>query len=338
MKGAAPATSPMTQAFGAASPISRRELKQLMRRSDMPGLAHLAGWLLVLLATGSLVALAGDDLRLLLPAMLLHGIVVVHHFALLHECSHFTPFRSAWICRVLAYWCGFLMVIPPLFFRYEHTDHHTWTNLHGRDPELIELPDSLGGYLLYLSSLPYWWYNVAGLVRRAFGVIREGEKRFIPETERWKIVLESRVFLTGYVLLGVTASALEWSAPLIFWILPMLLGEPVMRFIRMTEHVGRPNVGDMRLNTRTSIVSAPWRFLAWNMPYHAEHHFAAAVPFHALPALHDKLRDHVFVERQGYLRAHLDILGQITGRRQRLGSRAKDIRDDLSGRSSEQRD
>ena len=86
-----------------------------------------------------------------------------------------------------------------------------------------------------------------------------------------------------------------------------------MRFIRMTEHVGKPTVADMKTNTRTNYVSRPMQFLAWNMNYHAEHHYASSVPFHALPKLHEKLKGVVAVEPKGYLGAHRDILAQLTG-------------------------
>ena len=309
--------TPVSQAFGDGAPISRRELKQLMKRSDRPGLIRLAWWLVVLAITGTLVWLAGDNPWLLLPAMFVHGIMVVHHFALLHECSHFTAFRSRWICDLLGRVCGFILVIPPLFFRYEHTDHHTYTNLTGRDPELIELPISLKKYLLYLSSLPYWHGQIEGVVRRAIGRINDIEKRFIPETERPAVIRESRLMLAGYAALAMLMLATGWTAPLWYWIFPMLLAEPLMRMIRMTEHVGRPNVADMRTNTRTNLVAAPWRFLAWNMNYHAEHHFAATVPFYALAELHEKLEGHIYVERRGYFAAHVDILAQVLGRKPR---------------------
>jgi len=84
-----------------------------------------------------------------------------------------------------------------------------------------------------------------------------------------------------------------------------------MRVIRLSEHVGRPAIAQMRQNTRTNLVSKPWRFLSWNMNYHAEHHYAPSVPFHALPKLHERLKDHIYVEKNGYLGAHWDILGQI---------------------------
>jgi len=60
------------------------------------------------------------------------------------------------------------------------------------------------------------------------------------------------------------------------------------------------------------------RFLCWNMNYHAEHHYASSVPFHALPALNAKLHKHIYTEKRGYLGAHLDILAQLSGRKPRI--------------------
>ena len=108
--------------------------------------------------------------------------------------------------------------------------------------------------------------------------------------------------------------AFDWWAPVWYWWLPVLMGEPVMRAVRMTEHVGRPNVRDMKQNTRTNLVTWPMQFLCWNMNYHAEHHYASSVPFHALPKLHKVLKDYIHVEPRGYIGAHIDILRQLTGR------------------------
>ncbi len=312
--------TPQSQALGAEAPIARRELKALMRRSNGPALRRLPLWYGVLGGTGALVWLALGTWWLP-PAMFVHGVAMAHHFSLQHECIHFTAFRDRRVNTWLAAWCGFWICVPPVFFRYEHCDHHTHTQIVGRDPELIPLAGSVWGHLAYISSLPYWRGMLGGLVGHALGRIAPAEKRFVPPEERKAVVAEARVFLALYAGVAAAMAAFQWWAPLWFWWLPVFLGEPVMRFIRMTEHVGRPNTRDMTANTRTSLVSWPWRFLAWNMPYHAEHHFAASVPFHALPALHDRLRGHLHTEPGGYLGAHADMLDQIAGRRARLGDR-----------------
>ncbi|MEM9428396.1 MAG: fatty acid desaturase family protein [Pseudomonadota bacterium] len=306
-----PIVTPLTQAL-AEGKLTREELRDFMTRSDGPALRRLALWVLVVMATGGLIALAWDS-WLIWPAMFLHGIVLVHHFSLEHECVHSTVFRTRWLNKVVGTVCGVIIILPFKHFRYEHCDHHTFTQLEGEDPELVPMPESVAGYIWYISAVPYWRTKFRELAQHAAGRLTAEEKRFIPKVEHRAVFLEARVMLAGYGALFVLMAATGWWAPLWYWLIPLFLGEPVMRFIRMTEHVGRPTVAQMHENTRTNLVSLPWRFLAWNMNYHAEHHYAASVPYHALPRLHEKLKDHIYVEPAGYLGAHRDILRQLLG-------------------------
>ena len=123
--------------------------------------------------------------------------------------------------------------------------------------------------------------------------------------------------LAGYAVVAAAMVWFEWWTPLWLWFVPVLLGEPVMRAVRMTEHVGMPLVADMRRNTRTNLVWRPLGWLCWNMNYHAEHHYASSVPYHALPRLHEMLAGDLPVERGGYLGAHRDMLAQIFGAKPR---------------------
>jgi fatty acid desaturase len=43
------------------------------------------------------------------------------------------------------------------------------------------------------------------------------------------------------------------------------------------------------------------------MPYHAEHHYLASVPFHALPALHAYTGQRVKYRGDGYYRVNREI-------------------------------
>lgn len=310
---AKPIVTPLTQAL-AEGKLSREELKSFMQRSNGPALRRLVVWVLVLAATSTLIALAWNS-WLIWPAMFVHGVVLVHHFSLQHECVHYTVFRTRKLNDIVGFICGLIIMLPHKHFRYEHCDHHTYTQLEGDDPELVPMPKSLGEYLFYLTAVPYWKTKFTELFRHVAGRLSEEEKRFVPKVEHRAIVVEARLMLAFYVAVIAVMAAAEWWAPLWFWFIPLLLGEPVMRFIRMTEHVGRPTVAQMHENTRTNLVSLPWRFLCWNMNYHAEHHYVASVPFHALPRLHDKLKDHIHVEPRGYLGAHRDILTQLFTKR-----------------------
>lgn len=310
-----PVRTPITQALQDGA-ISRRELKMLMQRSNLPAFRHLALWLVLLLITGSTIAFTVSTIWMI-PAMFVHGIIIVHHFSLQHECCHYTVFRTRWLNDAVGWFCGVVINVPGQHFRYEHCDHHTYTQLTGHDPEQIPLPTTFWSYLKYISAIPYITAQWRGLVRHAFGRIHESETHFLPKETQRIIFLEARLMLTFYVGLLVFCLATGWAGPLWYWVIPYLMGEPVMRAIRMTEHVGRPNVDDLRENTRTNLVSRPFQFLCWNMNYHAEHHYASSVPFHALPKLHKKLDGYIFVETGGYLGAHKDILAQLFGRKPR---------------------
>lgn len=303
--------TPISQAL-AEGTLTRRDLKGLMARTNAPAFRHLTLWVLMVLCTGGLIYLSMGTVWVWL-AMFLHGVVLVHHFSLQHECCHYTVFRTRWLNDVVGNICGFIIMLPNRHFRYEHCDHHTYTQVDGDDPEMIPLPQSLWGYLWYLSSIPYWKTKFTELGRHIAGHLADEEKRFIPKEEYSTIIWEARLMALAYLAILGFCVATGWAAPLWYWVLPVILGEPVMRFIRMTEHVGKPTVADMKTNTRTNYVSRPMQFLAWNMNYHAEHHYASSVPFHSLPKLHEKLKGVVAVEPKGYLGAHRDILAQLTG-------------------------
>ena len=82
--------------------------------------------------------------------------------------------------------------------------------------------------------------------------------------------------------------------------MPLILGFPVLRLYLLAEHGRCPEVEDMFLNTRTTVTSRFVRFLAWNMPYHAEHHAMPSVPFHKLPTLHNMTAAHLGRVSDGY--------------------------------------
>ena len=296
--------SPVTAPGPGQTLVPRAALRPLMARSNGPAARQLAALALALLGSGVLVWAARGS-GLVWPAMFLMGIVWVHLFAAQHECAHGTAFRSQQANSVVAWICGALIMVPEVHFKYEHTDHHTNTNLVGLDSELIPMPKSWGHYLWYLTGLPYWWSNGLGLLRRAAGTLTAEELGFVPASERRKVVWEARCLVLLYGAAAV-AMASGVQALLVYWVVPLLLGQPVMRFIRMTEHVGCPNSSDPTRNTRTTRVAWPWRALAWNMNFHGEHHLAPLVPFHALPAL-NQLVDGRIAVRAGYLGAHREI-------------------------------
>ena len=290
--------------------VPRAALRPLMARSNAPAVRRLCGHVVVLVGAGALVR-ATSGHWLVWPAMFLMGIVWVHLFAAQHECAHATALRSVRANGIVAWICGALIMVPELHFKYEHTDHHTHTNLVGLDPQLIPMPATRWEYFWYLTGVPYWWSNGLGLLRRAGARLSPQENKFIPGPAQAGVVWESRVLVLLYAGAAVAIAA-GWHGLLYYWVVPLLLGQPVMRFIRMTEHVGCVNASDPERNTRTTRVSAPWQFLAWNMNFHGEHHLAPLVPFHALPALNRLVAGRIPV-RNGYWAGHREILARLAG-------------------------
>jgi fatty acid desaturase len=282
-----------------------------MKRTNLAALLFLARHLALLAVSGWLVWTALGT-HWLWPAMTLHGLVIVHLFAAQHECAHRTAFRTRRLNDLVGWVLGAIIMLPHFYFRWEHTDHHTYTHDTKRDPQLISQPLSLWAYAFYLSTLPYWWGFLRPFARHLCGLLDADEKRFVPTSERSKVIWEARGMLALYSIVITLSVTFKTDVWLVFWLLPRLLAEPFMRFVRMTEHVGRPtNSADLLENSRTCIVWPPLRWLAWNMPYHAEHHLSPAVPFHALPALHEELRAISRRVANGYCGAHKEILSNI---------------------------
>jgi len=316
-----PVRHPLTQAMQEGA-ITRAELKTLMQRSDQPALIRLVIWFAVMGLTATGIWLSHGS-WLMLPAMFLHGVVLVHHFSLQHECCHYTAFKTRWLHDVVGNYCGLVIMLPNRFFRYEHCDHHTFTQVPGRDPEMIEMPQTFAEYFWYLSSIPYWQSKFKELWRHSLGRITREDKQFVPREEHRTVILEAQLMVTFYSVIFILCLVFQVWGILWYWLIPVVLGEPLMRAIRMTEHVGRPTVSDMKTNTRSNLVTLPFRFLCWNMNYHAEHHYASSVPFHALPALNEKLNAYLYTEERGYIGAHKNIVSLILQHNKQLDSHSQ---------------
>jgi fatty acid desaturase len=298
--------------------IDKRALKGLARRSDARGLAQFLWHLACLAATGLLVwRTAGTPwLVLSLP---LHGLVTIFLFAPLHETIHRTAFKSRWLNDSVAWVSGAVLLLPPEFFRAFHFAHHRHTQDPELDPELVGPPtNTLGRYLWRISGLAYWRERVRTTLRLALtGRITEP---FIPVRQQAAVVREARRLLLFYGLLAAASLALQSWALVLYWVLPVLIGQPFLRLYLIAEHGACPLVPDMLKNSRTTRSNALMRRLAWNMPFHAEHHAYPALPFHALPAAHGLLAEHIAVQSPGYIAANRDILVGILGKREVMGT------------------
>lgn len=309
MAGAATHTA--EAAFGSEHLLTRAELKTYVPRNDRTGLCYLAGHFGVLALTGTGIVMASGT-AFLFPAMLVHGIVMAFLFAPMHETSHGTAFRSRWLNEAAFRLISFIYISPPIFFRYFHAAHHTYTQIRGKDPDIV-MPENPTwvNYVIYISTLRFWRRNMTWFVTHALGRISVRDSWYIPQSEWPRVYREARIMLALYAAIGIAAYATGTTAILTLWIVPRLLGEPVMRWIRVTEHTGCDEVADLRRNTRTTRANTVFKALFWNMSYHAEHHLCPAVPFHALGRLHEAVGDKLHPVGESYPAVHGHVIRNV---------------------------
>jgi len=324
-------SSPPAAALGTL-PADR--LAALNQRHDRPGLLQLALHLGVLVAGGLLwgqalllaplvpapLVLAPLVPAPLVPAplvaplglfgLLLLGWGLAFAFCAMHEAGHRTAFASRALNDGVAWWAGVLSFYNADFYRRYHQWHHRYTHLVGLDPELEDSPPTTRvAYLLELSGLPWWIGKIRGHLAGLRGDF--SARPYIPADAvpavRRSLGLQFAVYgLLALVSLIGANGFLFW-----FWLLPLAVGQPLLRFVLLAEHGGCPFVADGLRNTRTTHTLAPLRRLMWNMPFHAEHHLYPSLPFHALAAAHHDLRPGLSVVAPGYLAVHRGFLANL---------------------------
>lgn len=279
--------------------LSAEARSQLTAKSDVAGLVQLGCHGGAILILGTLIAVRVPLWPLL---MVPQGVLIVFLFTLLHESVHRTAFRTRWLNDLVARVCGVLIVLPADWFRSFHFAHHRFTQDPENDPELASpKPDTLGRYLIHLTGIPVWISHVRTLGANALGRCRDG---FVPPKERAGVRTEAQLMIAGYAALAGLA-IYSGSATLLFaWILPAVIGQPFLRLYLLAEHAHCPHVANMFENTRTTRTIWLVRKLAWNMPYHVEHHAFPAVPFHRLPAFHALIEGRIVHLEAGYVSFH----------------------------------
>ena len=293
--------------------IGRAELKRLSERRDAPGLLQLGGHIALLMVTAVLVHRSFGT-AWLWPAMFAHGVALIFLFAPLHETIHRTAFHNRALNDAVAFVIGILLVLPREYFRAFHFTHHRFTQ-EAADPELIvPKPATIAQFLWLVSGVPYWIAGFRGLVLHAAGILRE--PIYATDRVRRSVILEARWVLALYALALIGSIAAGSALLLYYWVIPVLLGQPVLRLYLLAEHSGCPRSRDMLENSRTTYTNALVRFLAWNMPFHAEHHAWPSIPFHALPQANALIRAKLRTTAPGYAAALIGIWRTMRAGRQ----------------------
>lgn len=287
--------------------LNAQELSVLNDRSNWKGLVQLAFHLTVIGCSGYLWATNFGNWSLAIPALVIYGFSIASMFAPMHECVHTTVFANNRLNEIVAWCAGLISFYNSTFFRHYHKWHHLYTRVPGKDPELTDpKPSNLGKYLLIISGLPWWKGKISGHFRIAMAQLEDCP--FIPESARDEVIRSTRWQLAVYAVAIALSFAVGQPWFLLYWLLPLFIGQPILRFILLAEHTGCTLDANLLTNTRTTLTLLPVRFFMWNMPFHAEHHLYPSIPFHALPKAHKQLSSHFNHIDQGYIKVNWDIV------------------------------
>jgi fatty acid desaturase len=287
--------------------LSAEDLGQLNAKSDLRGLGQLGGHLTVMGISGYLWSTQAWPMAL--PALVVYGFSLAAMFAPVHECVHRTAFASQQLNDGVGWWAGVLSGYNSTYYRRYHKWHHRYTRVPGKDPELTDpTPTNIWQYLWELSGVNWWRGKLLGHARIALGLLDEP---FISESAKGEVIRSTRLQLLVY--LGAIGLSVYFQQPwfLTYWLWPLAVGQPILRFILLGEHTGCTLDNNMLTNTRTTLTLAPLRFLMWNMPYHGEHHLYPSIPFHLLAKAHALLRSHLTHVDPGYLAVNRSLVAKL---------------------------
>ncbi|CAE8589100.1 unnamed protein product [Polarella glacialis] len=310
-------------------PLSNAQLAVLAARSDRAGFLHLGLQYGQILAGALLIAGTGMFGRMLGMCLMGFGLVTMGHCAQ-HECIHNTAFRTRRINNIVSWLASLPRLTNPIWERMLHKDHHTYTNDPARDPEIMAgspanaLPGDIYSYVTKILrigggkyGLGVWSARVAILTTCAagrivgysgFDLVPEKKATFVKADLQRSCRLQLGFYAAIILLVAYTNS---WAAAAKYWLLPMLVGEPLHAFFHIADHLNcEHDYKNGRANTRTTPAPSFVRFNMWNMNYHAEHHLYPSIPFHQLPAAHDALHGHFAHQSSSAVSMHRDLVAK----------------------------
>ncbi|MCA3574961.1 MAG: fatty acid desaturase family protein, partial [Aestuariivirga sp.] len=275
------------------SEVPRKTMKELMQRRDGPAIRDTVIWigLLILSAAGGIYFWGT---WWCVPFFFVYGVLYGSACdSRWHECGHGTAFRTQWMNDAVYHIASFMVMRNPVSWRWSHARHHTNTIIVGRDPEIAFMhPTGIIKNILHFVGVLDAWDSLKVLFRNAAGNFNADERDYIPTSEIPKATLAARIHVLIYVAAVAWALA-SWSfLPLMLIGLPRLYGCWHMLMTGLIQHGGlAEDVVDHRLNSRTVYMNPVSRWIYWNMNYHVEHHMFPMVPYHALPKLHELIKN-----------------------------------------------
>ncbi len=306
-------TSGLADAQWYQTPIPRAQMNELLIRKDWPAIRDTVIWLMLISGSGYLFYIWWGT-WLAVPAYIVYSLLYASSSdSRWHESSHGTAFKTDWMNDLLYELSSFMVFRQSTVWRWSHARHHSDTIIRGRDPEIsMPRPPRIKRLILGIFGLAAAIPETKRMFVHAFGKIDPEVATYVPPQEHPKVIFKARIYLLIYFAVICASIYYQTILPLMFIGLPTILGGWLMRIYGWTQHAGlQENVLDHRLNSRTVYMNRIHRFLYWNMNYHIEHHMFPLVPYHALPRLHQLMKDDCPPPYHSILDAYQEIIPAI---------------------------
>ncbi|MDZ4816524.1 MAG: fatty acid desaturase [Verrucomicrobiota bacterium] len=284
--------------------VEKKVMSQLMQRSDLHGFIQAGGHFALVIATGITAYYSwykwDPAVTVLLTFIHCTFFTFLGPSAAVHELSHKSVFKTAWINDFFLRICSFLTFWNHNHYRASHVKHHQVTTYEGLDFEIVQpiKLEPMSWFWGFTINLPmikqvlhtHWRYARLNL---------EGhwENKILPETnakQRKDLANWSRLVLVGHTLLVATFIYFQlW--PLLFLVtLASFTGLWLAIIVGFPQHAGLPSsVPDFRLCCRSYTTNWFFSFLYWRMNYHIEHHMYPSVPCYNLKKLSKVMEPHM---------------------------------------------
>lgn len=294
-------------------PVPRATMRKLLERRDGPAVRDTILWFALLFGFAAATVMLWGSWWAVLPYLCYAVLYASTSDSRWHEAGHGTAFKTDWMNNALYEIASFMVMRESTVWRWSHTRHHSDTIIVGRDPEIaVPRPPDLKAILLSFVNYGVYPKYFQRIVLHSLGRMADEEKTFVPESEFPKVYFRARIYVAIYAAVIGLSIFLGSFLPVLLVGACNIFGSWLMPVYGYTQHAGlAENVLDHRLNCRTVYMNVINRYLYWNMNYHVEHHMFPLVPYHALPKLHEAVKDDMPKPYPSLLAAWREIIPAI---------------------------
>lgn len=275
------------------SPVPREKMRELLVRKNGPAIRDTIIWFSIIFGSGYLVYLWWGNWFVIFPFILYSVFYASTSDSRWHEAGHGTAFRTDWMNKALYEIASFMVFRQSVPWQWSHVRHHSDTIIRGRDPEIaVPRPPIIFRIIIQFFVVRSSYFEFRKIILHSIGKIDPAVATYLPVSEYEKVFFRARIYLLIYASVISLALYQLSFLPLMFIGIPAFAGSWLMVVYGLTQHAGlAENVLDHRLNCRTVYMNRLHRYLYWNMNYHVEHHMFPLVPYHALPKLHELIKN-----------------------------------------------